>query len=442
MDSHLENKFLGKEKAYIEKYKEKEMELASEVHNMDDYKAQVYDSFVAEKEILIGNVKDLLDYIENGPSVNENASVSIITDEDAYNVKSRIIFIISKYQEQPELLDPILNDFLVPMIKFIQKFLREKVKDMVAPYKLSFCMSSLFDMIYNLSKVRGMKKIIKFFPHDVEDLELLVNFVINLQVQSYEWYLHYVMLLWLSMVVIVPFDLETIDSTKDGEESLLNKIMSFCEGFLNSTGINRQAASLVLAKILTRPDVINQGYLDSFIDRMKLKYEENINDSTKIFSLTGVLHVMTDILKTGQREQLLSRASKVFDTFITTKSDSEFVESSSILKKLRVKFANNLGLIYLKPKVASWRYKMGSRSLMKNLESQATQKQEESSDEEMDDDQDDEDFECLETIITILLEHLKDQETSIRWAAAKGIGKITGRLSRDLADQIVEDVLK
>ena len=95
------------------------MKLALEVHSMDDYKAQVYDSFVVEKEILIGNVKDLLDYIENGPSVNENASVSILNDEDAFNVKSRIILIISQYQEQPQLLDPILNEFLVLIIKFI-----------------------------------------------------------------------------------------------------------------------------------------------------------------------------------------------------------------------------------------------------------------------------------------------------------------------------------
>ena len=86
---------------------------------------------------------------------------------------------------------------------------------------------------------------------------------------------------------------------------------------------------------------------------MKSSYEENINDSTKIFILTGVLHVVTDILKAGQREQLLTRTAKVIDAFITTKSSSDLVESSSVLKKLRVKFANNLGLVYLKPKVAS-----------------------------------------------------------------------------------------
>lgn len=120
-----------------------------------------------------------------------------------------------------------------------------------------------------------------------------------------------------------------------------------------------------------------------------------------------------------------------------------------MLKKLRVQFVHHLGLIYLKPRVASWRYQMGSRSLLQNLENQPKEIKEEKDEnagyhyEEHEDDLDSDcDFDALETIIAILLEHLKDPDTSIRWTAAKGIGRITGRLTLELADQIVEDVLK
>lgn len=293
MDSHLENKFLGVEKAYIEKYKEKELTMAGEVQNMDDFKTQVYESFVIEKDLLLGYIRDLITYIENGVALEDNgASVNILTDEDAFNVKSRVVFILSKYQEQPELLDSILNKFLTPMINYIQLFLREKLRDMQPPYQISINLKNLFDIVYNISKVRGMKTIVKFFPHDVEDLERLVDFLTNLQLGVSEWYVHYVLLLWLAMVVIVPFDLETIDSKKEGEESLLTKIIDFCEGFLKSTGVNRQAACQVIAKILTRPDVIKEGHLDSFLDKLKARYEENLHDSTKIFVLTGILQVL------------------------------------------------------------------------------------------------------------------------------------------------------
>jgi hypothetical protein len=180
---------------------------------------------------------------------------------------------------------------------------------------------------------------------------------------------------------------------------------------------------------------------------MKQRYEENINDSTKIFVLTGILHVLCDIFKTGQREDLHSRIDDVFETFVKTKSTSEFVESSSMLKKLRVKFAHNLGLIYLKPRIASWRYKMGSRSLMQNLKEAPKVPEPQDADIDYEDEEEEDidsdcDFDQLEVIISILLEHLKDQDTSIRWSAAKGVGKITGRLTLEMADQIVQDILK
>lgn len=50
--------------------------------------------------------------------------------------------------------------------------------------------------------------------------------------------------------------------------------------------------------------------------------------------------------------------------------------------------------------------------------------------EELDDDQ----IEKLEFIIQYLLDGLKDDDSIVRWTAAKGIGRITMRLSADFAD--------
>lgn len=58
----------------------------------------------------------------------------------------------------------------------------------------------------------------------------------------------------------------------------------------------------------------------------------------------------------------------------------------------------------------------------------------------MDDGLDDEQYEQLEFIIQYLLDGLKDDDNVVRWCAAKGIGRITMRLSQDFADQIVEQI--
>ena len=43
-------------------------------------------------------------------------------------------------------------------------------------------------------------------------------------------------------------------------------------------------------------------------------------------------------------------------------------------------------------------------------------------------------WEQLEFIIQFLLESLKDDDNVVRWTSAKGLGRITGRLSKDFAD--------
>ncbi len=63
-------------------------------------------------------------------------------------------------------------------------------------------------------------------------------------------------------------------------------------------------------------------------------------------------------------------------------------------------------------------------------------------DEDEDMDEAEIDFDRLEYIIDFLMESLKDGDTVVRWTAAKGIGRITGRLNLDFADQIVEKLFE
>lgn len=66
-------------------------------------------------------------------------------------------------------------------------------------------------------------------------------------------------------------------------------------------------------------------------------------------------------------------------------------------------------------------------------------------DEDVEGDDDDEDFEVveeLEEVIEALLAGLRDKDTVVRWSAAKGVGRITGALPKELGDDIVATVLE
>lgn len=62
---------------------------------------------------------------------------------------------------------------------------------------------------------------------------------------------NYVLLLWLSIIILVPFDLKTIDSSG----TMFKDLMTISQTFLNSSSITRDAAAIFLSKYFQRPDI-------------------------------------------------------------------------------------------------------------------------------------------------------------------------------------------
>jgi hypothetical protein len=126
----------------------------------------------------------------------------------------------------------------------------------------------------------------------------------------------------------------------------------------------------------------------------------------------------------------------------------EVYANNSLVRKLRTKLTQRVGLCYLKPKIASWRYQRGNRSLRQNLEGIVSSggglvSAKPFGNINENEDEDNEDIsENLEVIIEILLNGLRDKDTIVRWSAAKGIGRITQRLPQQLAEDVVGSLLE
>ena len=205
----------------------------------------------------------------------------------------------------------------------------------------------LLEILYCFTKVRGYKTILKFFPHDVDDLEPALHYLVGIAQNQALWQSHYVFLIWLSIIVLVPFDLETIDTNGD----LISKVMSLGKGFLEHTGRPREAASIMIAKLLTRPDIQKLGFLANFLNWARQQSGEG-----EMFIKLGILGTLIEIFTHGQRNELLSCIKQATEFL-------EIGEGNMNLRQLRVKLAGRLALTQLKPIVASWRYHRGSRSL-------------------------------------------------------------------------------
>ena len=97
-------------------------------------------------------------------------------------------------------------------------------------------------------------KIARFFPHEIADLSIALNYMSNpddLVKDPEQWPLRYVMLLWLSLICMLPFDLSQFDErNKPGHTA--SQIESVAKTYINKAGIERDGAAILLARLYLR----------------------------------------------------------------------------------------------------------------------------------------------------------------------------------------------
>ncbi|CAG8506383.1 18612_t:CDS:10 [Dentiscutata erythropus] len=370
--------------------------------------------------------------------VNDANQIKTNNEDDTEQEKilTNLIELINPYQEQPFLLDPHLENIVKPMIEILRTYInttniqgskfskddQSKPDFIQVPRKIK----RLFVLLYYLMKIRGYKTI-------VSDLEPTFYFMAAQDPKDYSgWETRYVLLIWLSLICMIPFDLKTVDSLAVAEENkfpLVNHMIELAKFYLKATGKEKDGAAVFLRDIA-------ELYLADYI---KWAQDELRNDKD-VFAIIGVLTSLCAIYKLGQRQTLLPTLESVWSCLNLLEGNKLFA-NNTLYRKMFVKLAQRIGLCYLKPKVASWRYQRGSRSLKDNLDalSKATTIDPSNVHKSLEDEkgEDDEVPQQLEEIIEILLNGLRSKETVVRWSAAKGIGRIAQRLPQELADDVI-----
>ena len=344
----------------------------------------------------------------------------------------------------------------------------------------------ILSAIYALSKVRGRKKVQKFLPHQVENVEPVLKSLLMLDDLKQQqkknqssptddttdgpqlWESIYSMWNWMGILGKIPFDCEVvIDTTQVAQLFRLATI------YLSETGPTRDVVSSCLACWLTRPDLEDSTFRNSFqhwsISVLK-KYlgETESNDETistnstliqsDIYTTMGVLQTLITILKisTAQRKNVLA-SMEPYWSLIKKVSNATNRPSNLLLRKFVVKWWTRLGVLYLPPRIASWRYQRGRRSLKENLQRQQQSSPTKSTvNAETKTDGDTShvshpkggaDYfffvpDQVEMAMGQVLAALKDSSTVVRWSAAKGVGRITSRLPAICAEDVIDAIME
>ena len=367
---------------------------------------------------------------------------------------------LDRYQEQCELLDSHLEPLLNELFGSVLSHLPRHKDDAIPPV-----LHRLLSVVYSLSKVRGHKAIVSLFPHDVSQLEPVLAALIRqsqspVAEQSTHWPTAYSLLLWLSILVLNPFDLLSVDSSSSADGGLIGRLTSLGRQYLSDSGPSRPMSAYMLSRVFSRTDM-QRHHLTAHIEWCIATLQRaTSHESPSSFLLSGALRSLVDICKHGNRDILRAQLPLLAPFCLITLPSIPAMRSSALLRQLNAKLTQRLGLLFLKPRLPTWRYDRGNRPVLDNLSALAhhntAHKQQDSEQKEQQPEPAAAAAEAsppsasapgevvpveLEAVVQCMLDGLCDRDTVVRWSCAKGIGRVTMNLDEQDADDVIAATL-
>ncbi|KAI9742776.1 MAG: hypothetical protein M1818_003505 [Claussenomyces sp. TS43310] len=356
---------------------------------------------------------------------------------------NRLVALLEPFQELPQLLDPHLQRLIPLLADAFLEYLRSRSTASPSPSTPHLLTSStaVCRLLYTFCKIRGEKIIVRFFSAEVKNLEALLSLIEandedhgtthTETVDSsrrWSWEERYISLLWLSHLLLAPFDLATISSTR-ADEILQPNIGSFAWPanlpgvtlravpiaikYLASAGKERDAAKVLLVRISMRKDMQELGLLDALVQWALSRLQSDVMETSSYYYI-GILSYLAGVLvsSTGTADMdpyLMPIFQTVQQLERRETAVLKSIYSSALARKTVVKVLRALTVLLLR----------GSTS--------ATPQSEIS--------------EMVEGTISHLLEALSDNDTPVRLAASKALSVITLKLAPVMASQVVDAVL-
>ncbi|KID92154.1 beta-tubulin cofactor d [Metarhizium guizhouense ARSEF 977] len=360
-------------------------------------------------------------------------------------VRAREIFksttmILDMYQELPQLLDPHLPKWIPLLAESYLEYsqMRRRLKKaadqsgLLVPVDYAICR-----ILYSFCKVRGEKVIIRFLNAETRYLEVLLSAIEEAEEKSpttgesqthgWEWEQRYVVLLWLSHLLLAPFDLSTI-STLDMEESAVApipglewpenlpgitiRVIPLAIKYLSSPGKEKDAAKALLVRVAKRRDMQQLGVLDALVRwALASLRPRGENPAQSTYFYLGVLSFLAGVLQSSAEtsdmdKYLPSVFQCVHDITLGNNEVSKSIIKLALVRKMILKVIRSVIVSLLRQ----------NRQSMANTE-------------------------MTETAIGYLLDSVSDNDTPVRLSASKALSIITLKLDPGMASQVIEAVL-
>lgn len=302
-------------------------------------------------------------------------------------------------------------------------------------------------LLYTFCKIRGVKVISRFLNNEPKYLDSMLRAFIawdaigtqqsaedsvGPDAQGLQWEERYVMLVWLSHLLLAPFDLSSLslddipipydnlrklEFTPDRAPTLAKSLLSLALHYVNASGKEREAATALLARLVLRGDMQALGFLTGLTKwAFATIRPKDGAELSSVYSCIGVLTFIARLAGSGQVEDFAPLLGDVFrQTLSVSQGESEvssIIQSSALARKTVIKILRNLTTMAL--------------SLSERASNRIT---------------DDQLSTILEDAIDHFLVALADKDTPVRFAASKALSVIALKLDPDMGAEVIDAVI-
>ncbi|GKZ20060.1 hypothetical protein AbraIFM66951_008219 [Aspergillus brasiliensis] len=363
----------------------------------------------------------------------------------------RLVGLLEPFQEWPQLLDPHLQTLLPPLVDaFLAYLLKHRDQYASKPAGLQGQKTAyplpraICRLLYTFCKVRGVKVISRFLNNEPKYLDPLIRAFVEWDAVKDEpelglgdiplrlvWEERYVMLIWLSHLLLAPFDLASMSSDDipvpydnlgtlkqmpNQTPMVAKSLLSVALNYVNVSGKEREAATIVLARLVLRRDMQALGLLTNLTDwAFSVVQPAGGLEPPSVYTCLGVLSFIARLGASGQVEDFAPLVSPVFGQTLKilqgNSAVSDVIKSSALARKTIIKILRTVTVMAL--------------SLSEREDNAIS---------------DDQVSTILEDAIDHFLVALADKDTPVRFAASKALSIITLKLDPDMAAEVIEAV--
>jgi hypothetical protein len=351
---------------------------------------------------------EFVSYTETFFRESDHVIALIGTLQTDAHATSEIERTLSKYQEQPHLLDSHLSTMIDTLFNKSHN---------APPQSLS---PSAWRVAYTLMRVRGAKVVWKFLPHDVHLLVPLLDFV---ESPSDDWHARFVALYWLAVLVLVPFRFHVIAESHTDIDVRVRAILQ-CR--LADAGPTREAAAFLAAQWLARGD--SPTSMTDFLHWCIA----NVADAAVDEHLRcGVLRALANVCRFAQRPIVARVADRLLGVALVAN------ETATDSQRLLLKVIQRATLALMPLASAGADSGIRVRRLFASAPSDERTESSGSSVTVVEAELPAQ----LEAVLDILIRNVASQTGSARWMAAKGIARLCARLPTQLVVEVSEAAL-